>query len=744
MQPSETPGDVAGSVRSPVSNYAAASPGTAKPSILEWLFVLLAVAIALWIFVTTVNISRAGWIAIPAADDWERWTTYLSDHYSPGWFFREHVDHRLAAPKILFAIDHLVFHARGWFLLSCSLAFQALTGLLLWRLSGHAGRQSLTERIVQASALAAFVFSGQQWLNFIRPFQVQFPMVYCAAAAAFFALWKATEPSADSKHGVRWIAVTIAMATLATYSMANGVLVWPVLLAAAVWLRLPRRSIGALAAGLVLIGATYFYHWHTSSEPGYRMTASERIPRLLVFWLGHLGSPVFPLAALRESEAFRISVAASVGGVLALALLGSFVLLVRRREQTPSAQTLLMFYGVFLAGTSATIAYGRSGWSMMDLYSPRYLTPSNLFWATMLLVCWPVLRRLNHTVLYGGLSVAMLAGIAMYQDAGLGISRYWTNICRLGEIGIVDNVIDPDPWRIIYHTPAVTLNVIDYLKRNNLSIYTEEWTHWPGIQLSSRFSIDGDSHACQGEFAFAAAVQSIKPGWRATGWAWDNKAERAPLYIVLADDKGNISGIGLSGFPPTPALSAIAAQHANSTWNGYIDGQERSISAYVIETDNHSLCPIGTQQLRNELAITELGVPFPDAPVEIAGGWAKDSYWKGANGPGTPPVAGAVFGSYPDAATGTIRLGPFHLDGHTGMGLPLVTGPDTHNLSVTVRDAATKVVLAQLDPLPMRGSWWAWRPSLPQGREIDIEVVAEDKGAGWGQWQALGWPHKLK
>jgi hypothetical protein len=63
---------------------------------------------------------------------------------------------------------------------------------------------------------------------------------------------------------------------------------------------------------------------------------------------------------------------------------------------------------------------------------------------------------------------------------------------------------------------------------------------------------------------------------------------------------------------------------------------------------------------------------------------------------------------------------------------------------VMVRDAATKAVLAQLDPVPMHVNWWAWRPELPVGREVTIEVVAEDKGAGWGQWQAIGWPHALR
>jgi hypothetical protein len=28
--------------------------------------------------------------------------------------------------------------------------------------------------------------------------------------------------------------------------------------------------------------------------------------------------------------------------------------------------------------------------------------------------------------------------------------------------------------------------------------------------------------------------------------------------------------------------------------------------------------------------------------------------------------------------------------------------------------------------------------------DITVEIFAEDKGTGWGQWLALGWPHKLR
>jgi hypothetical protein len=367
----------------------------------------------------------------------------------------------------------------------------------------------------------------------------------------------------------------------------------------------------------------------------------------------------------------------------------------------------------------------------------------------MLLAAWPLLlHRMHRTALYGALCAAMLIGVAIHQRAVLIGVREWADVIRLGETAVIDNVTDPDPWRMLFYDPRITLDAIDYLKTNNLAIFTEEWTHWPGIPLNRRFSIDPSPDVCQGQFEPAIAIpSSLKPGWRVTGWAWDNKGKRAPDYVVLADDGGLVAGVALTGFPLPKALSALSRQYTASTWNGYIDGKARTVTAYVLETDDRSLCAIGKQTLRRsgtEVAFTDFGTRLPESQPEIAGAWVPDGYYKGQGGPGGPPVDGPVFGSFPDQATGTIRLGPFHLDGHTDMAIPMVTGPDNHNLSVVVRDAVTKEVLAQLDPPPIRVVWWAWRPELPRDHEITVEIFAEDKGSGWGQWLALGVPHVLK
>ena len=711
--------------------------------VLERLFTAIAVVLAAWVVATTINLARVGRAAIPQADDWDRWTTYFRDHYTWWWFWQQHVDHRLFAPRLLFAFDHLVFDGRGWFLVVCSFCIQAFTAYLLWRLATRAYTQEPSERWVLAAWIVAFLFCGQQWFNFILPFQVQFPMVYCSALAAFVALWYA----AMWDWPISWVALTIIAAAVSTYSMVNGLLLWPVLLLAAYWLRAPRRPLIAIAVAALLLGPPYLYHFHRAIVIEH-LPPSEKPLRVVTFFLAQLGAPLAPLGKSWTSEGARLAVAIIPGVIMLLALGAASVVLCRRRTKDNSARAMVMFYCVFLAATSLLVAYGRSQDTPFDAFMSKYLTPPYLLWAAMAMVAWPFLRRVPRMELFGAVCAVILLVIVIHQPAAMVAVRMQVTGVHLGEIAIADNVVDPDAWFWIFHPPETSQETIDQLRNNRLTLFTEEWTHWTGIQLDRRFSIDRNPDACQGSIEQSVFVPStVKAGWRLTGWAWDRKGERSPRYIVFGDESGTVAGVALPGFPLPPALAALPAKYVASTWSGYVGGSPRPVTAYVLEADDRSLCPIGTVKLRSsgiDVPFTTAGPLFPVSTPDIVSGFSANGYYQGPGGPGGAPIDGPVFGSFPDANQGSMRLGPFHLDGHTEMVIPMVTGPDNLPLSILVRDAGNGQVLAKMAPPPKRVNWWAWHPDLPQDRELNVEIVAEDRGSAWGQWIAVAWPHVFK
>jgi hypothetical protein len=566
-------------------------PGISR---LEILSVVLLIGLALWILGTTINLARTGWVAIPITDDLDRWFTFLKERFSVHWFFEQHFDHRLAAPKLLFALDYWLFHSRGWFLLVCEFCLQGLTALMLWRISSAVFPQGPMDRWVQAAVLASCLFSGQQWVNFVWPFQVSFIMVYCAAAAALFALWM----SAERDWSLAWFSASILLAIVASYSMANGVLVWPVLILAAVFFRMPWRGVGGLAVFSVLIGATYFYHWQRAAV-GIQPPLQERLWHAVVFALTLMGSPLAPRSTPFDRLRNYVIIP---GAIVAVALVIGLWMLCRRSARYNNARAALLLYSAFATGSLATIAYGRAEGGLGGAFEWRYLTPAYLLWICILMVYWPVLRQAPRLAVDAVLAAAILTGIALNQDKPLQTVAWVASNVHQSEVAIGDDVTDS--WEALYyiHDSASLMliaNLVDYMRNHGLTVFSEEWTHWPGMRLSGRFSIEPVIAACQGQFEMATPVISpLKPGWRMSGWAWDNRAGRAPRYILLVDGSGSVSGVALTGFSPPPGVGSLSPRYATAGWTGYVKSSGGQITAYVLEADKRTLCAIGSRNLQ--------------------------------------------------------------------------------------------------------------------------------------------------
>ena len=728
----------------PVPLKASPDRRSARGMRLDLALSLIAAGVALWIVATTLVVIRAGYVPLPAWDEWDLWSRYLVEHYSLRWFFEQHNEHRLVVPSLLFAIDRQLFHAREWFLLVCSFALQAVSAVMLWRLFARTAPSERSEDVMAGAVIVSCLFSGQQYVNFIWGFQVQFLLVYCCAIGSLLALLKGAEHRQDGRDG-RWLVVSTVLAAAATYSMANGILVWPLLILLAWRLGTPRLQIAAVAAAAALVGVPYFWGWHRNAAVPSPFASPAHAATVALFWLGHLGSPLSALSGPGYESAVILA-ARIAGGVVLFTVLAGYVALWRSERSNGARAVLLHFCGLVI-GSSALMAAGRSQIES-EMFTPRYLTPAYLLWVCLLIWAWPLLRRIPRPALYTALTGALLAGIGIHQGTVLQRVRDWAASFRVGETAAVAGVLDADAWKYVYHTPLRAFDSVDYLRNHRLSLFTEEWTHWPGMRLAARFSIDRKPEAsCQGAIEAAGGVPSPpRPGWHFSGWAWDVKARRTARYVILGDEGGDVAGVALGGFSDPRERSGVSVAHPDSTWHGFISGPPRMITAYVLEADNRSLCAIGSRAVRrfgSSVPFADLAAPLSGGDVHIEGRWVKDGYYKPI---GPPPTGGLVFGSYAgaDSNTGTLRLGPFHLDEATAIAIPLVTGPSNAGLSLTIRDAATQKILAEANPPPLITAWWAWRPDMPASGAADIEIIAEDNGTGYGQWLAIGWPRQMR
>jgi hypothetical protein len=126
-----------------------------------------------------------------------------------------------------------------------------------------------------------------------------------------------------------------------------------------------------------------------------------------------------------------------------------------------------------------------------------------------------------------------------------------------------------------------------------------------------------------------------------------------------------------------------------------------------------------------------------------------DSWVKNGVHPDTPvPVQrDDFFGSYTpvggDANRGTLTIGPFDAQKQLAIGIPFVTGPAQHGLSIAVVNHKTGVAIVELNRPPNTPRWAIWRANISPVKPIQIDVMAKDEGAGWGQWLAIGYPLRI-
>lgn len=338
-----------------------------------------ALLVAALVVVTTLS-SLAGsrwagpvsdfWLFIPKVAAYEQGASLWSILWEP------YGGHRLVLPKLLYLVEYEVFGGRNLFLVSCSVALQALTAALLvaftWRRGVGLSRAS---RVFLAAVAVMLLFSSTQLENFSRGWNVHHFLACTGAVAALLALAEAAEARASRRVWV-WLALCGLCALAATYSMAIALPVWPLLWLFAWRARLPRAGQVALA-GLAALALAAFFAGHRAAQGG----AFERRlddPAGLLYWAAAcLGGP---LSWTREGAGLALVVLALLG-VAAAAL----HLLVSGRRPRPLE---ILGFGLVGLGAGAALlaSYGRVAGHAENWDAHRYQSFVMLFWLGVFVV----------------------------------------------------------------------------------------------------------------------------------------------------------------------------------------------------------------------------------------------------------------------------------------------------------------------------------------------------------------------
>jgi hypothetical protein len=334
--------------------------------------------------------------------------------------------------------------------LSVLLAGLGILGL--WRLYRRAGGDSL------------LLFAPVAWLTCsLSQFQnMLYGMMICHYFTLLGFVWGLVFLAAGSAGG---LAAAIVCGALASYSIANGLLIWPVGLLFLL-VRGARRSLTvAWTVASLVLGAAYFYRFKL---PEGTQTAAHDLPglyRFASYAAAALGAPL---------GAGSVDWSRAAGLAVALAVVAIVWRWTRRGLPTVREEALPAALILFALLSCAMIAFGRVASGTPPLES-RYIVYSSLAWVGvyMLATLWSRRAEPDGRAWLAGVLALLLPGLLAAEVFGLRQCKGW-EILRLRERFLLQTA-DAQPDEALaglYFVPEIR-RMVPYLRANRLGPFAE-------------------------------------------------------------------------------------------------------------------------------------------------------------------------------------------------------------------------------------------------------------------------------
>lgn len=507
---------------------------------------LLTIGLSLYIVVTTYS-------SLPFWDGWTQIEVAANGRspVSPSWLWQQHNEHRLLLPKLFLAVDLLLFQARQVFLLASIFVIQLLhLALLSWSMRALGGWSGALWRT--GTGLAAFcLFCPTQSENFTWGFQVCFVLPPVFATLSFVTLllyWKETQQHPDRQPSPKFLVVSILAAAGAAYSLASGSLLWPLLVAAALFLRLRARATLSIVTFGVVSTALYLFHYARPTGHANPFASLSTPLKILDYCFTYFFSS-WPYDSTPEYLFVPLAI-----------LLLLFALALPHVPKLRPFGVQLILTASYCVATALITATGRLNFGVSQATASRYQTVALLFWCCLGLL-WLgssvfAHRRMPYLFLLAQVCVlAIFAVGAMRAKYQLRITGLHAFAQKAGAAALLTGVADPLALREVYPEKEMFARAVPYMKSNRLSSFSGSPASALGKPLDSVFRVT-DPSECAGAVETVFPVDNssaagsygpgLGPGLRILGSASDLKRGRPPSAIVVTMD-GKVVGIGATG-----------------------------------------------------------------------------------------------------------------------------------------------------------------------------------------------------
>ena len=494
-------------------------------------------------------------------------------------------EHRILFPRLVFLIDAAL--ARGSDrinLLSSDALLASIFTVLVWK-----GREALRSPVgmVACFASAAFLGNAVQGENLYWGFQVQFVMVYAAAIASFALLPGSSEPGRAERLR---IAASWGTATVATFSMANGVLVWPILCLTLALLG--RKGAALLTLGLGVAESAAYLHGYQSVPNANHTGILQAVAHpgaclsYVFVYFGGLVSPVDVWWAL-------------AGGCALLVAAGALARWSRRHGAGSGPwRFFAVEVSLFVVLSAVLTSIGRFSLGSEQALSARYITPGALIWSTLLLALAvetrDVLsgRRLDAACL--GLAAIAAATAIHAQAHGIEDIRQTTADIQAAADAYAVGVRDDAAMSAVTDDHDLAWSMRPFLAEHGLGPFGQRPASSLGRSLAGEYG-SRRYGPCIGTVDRAVPVSGPpgRTGLKVDGWVWGTD-DGLPSAVVIADADDRIVGFARTGQDrPDVARSHPGGATRLSGYGGYVQEQSRGpLGVFAVSRDGQRLCPI--------------------------------------------------------------------------------------------------------------------------------------------------------
>lgn len=645
--------------------------------------------------------------------------------------YEHHNEHRLVVPRLWFLADVALFAGTQWFLIVVIVLSSVAHGATLSWLFRSLGHRGALGWVFAALSLGA-VLSPAQWDNLVWAFQVQFVQVWLFATLAFVAVCadNALQP---------WGRVTVAImfGLASTYSMANGLLVWPLLVGLTMWCGLrgwPFRLLLAVALGVIALEVAGY-----QSNPGHGspLQALQQPMALALYVLRYLTNGIGQIGTLGQE----------ILGVILILTVGAFTVdAIRNRDRYRPAHAVLLAVAAFVLGAALLTAVGRVTFGVGQANSVRYATPSFLFLLATLALLLDRLARVErrHARPIGVGIAAILLLVPGLVDGLLQLPKViGTRDARANAIAAyLAGGFRPETMRPLHPGwPIIPMTVLQQLDQASLGPFADRSRFLPSARLRQG-PVPQPNEACRGDVE--SVVSNPVDGVVVTGWAAAFDSSDQPAWLLVTDSSGSVVGWGGSLIERKDIGKTLGIGRLG---RGFAAVGERPVAGpidIVGVFDDGSLCRVASGL---PAAPPRFLAELPDDALPAGDAWSVvEGQRPDRAGTVEPPErARPVIGTLGTESHLLARLDVQARNEAMALAMPVRTGPYPLNVSVLVRDPETGNEVANHTFGRPSDSGWVWlvfyELADPQiaGRRLQLEVAA----AGPYPWQgvAVGRPY---